>query len=180
MRRWGAVVRRLAPLLLIAGCGSPLPVASFAGQGPDLDPLRFFAGHVRSWGVVEDRSGAPTDTVVTDCLGRVEPDGSLRMAQRLTFGGASAQVRDWHMRRTGPGTYEATATGMVGTGHGSAAGRAFHLTWTLAARPGNPLANVAVNQWMYLQDDGALVNRTTIAKLGVALVGITERFAPVP
>ncbi len=135
---------------------------------------------MRSWGVLEDRSGEPTDTVVTDCDGHIEPDGSLSMSQRLTFGDGSSETREWHMRRTGPGLYEATATGMVGTGQGESAGRVFHLTWTLAARPGNPLANVAVDQWMYLYDGGAMVNRTTISKLGVTLASVTERFAPEP
>ncbi len=102
------------------------------------------------------------------------------MSQRLTFGDGSAEAREWHMRRTGADTYEATADDMVGTGRGTAAGHVFHLTWTLASRPGNPLANVAIDQWMYLQDDGAMVNRTTISKLGVTLASVTERFAPEP
>lgn len=170
----------LAPLLLLAACDAALPVAKFAGSKPEFDPLRFFSGHVRSWGVVENRSGEPTDTVATDCEGQIEPDGSLRMAQRLNFGDGSAKTREWHMRRTGPGTYEATATGMVGTGQGTAAGRVFHLAWILDAKPGNPLANVAMDQWMYLQDGGAMVNRTTISKLGVTLASVTERFAPEP
>jgi hypothetical protein len=176
-------VRRLAGfalLLALTGCDSALPVQHFAGQGPELDPLRFFARHVRSWGVLEDRGGAPTGTVATDCAGQIEPDGSLAMHQHLTYGDGTTERRDWRMRRTGPGTYEATATGMVGTGNGEAAGRVFHLAWTLAARPGNPLANVAMDQWMYLQDDGAVVNRTVVRKLGVVVAEVTEQFAPAP
>jgi len=170
----------LAPLLLLAACDAALPIASFAGSKPEFDPLRFFSGHVRSWGVVENRSGEPTGTVVTDCDGRIEPDGGLVMSQRLTYGDGFSEAREWHMRRTGAGTYEATATGMVGTSQGTAAGRVFHLTWTLDARPGNPLAKVAVDQWMYMEDGGAVVNRTTISKLGVTLASVTEHFAPEP
>lgn len=171
---------RLALLLLLAACEAPLPIARFAGSKPEFDPLRFFAGHVRSWGVVETRSGEPADTVTTDCVGRVEADGSLSMSQRLAFGDGSESAREWRLRRTGPGTYEATATGMVGTGQGESTGRVFHLTWTLATRPGNPFTNVAVDQWMYLQDGGAMVNRTMISKLGVTIASVTERFAPEP
>ncbi len=170
-------------LVLAAGlcaCTQPMPIASFAGPGPQLEPVRFFTGHVRSWGVFEGRSGAPTGTLSTDCQGTLEPGGSLHMVQRLTYGDGKTMTRDWHMRRIAPGRFEATANDMVGTGHGESAGRAFHLRWVLASQPGDPLANVRMNQWMYLMDNGAIVNRTTISRLGVIVAEATEKFERSP
>ena len=166
-----------ALVLALAGCGSGKKVTDFAGTTPVLDPVSFFTGHVRSWGVLE-RSGAPTDVVTTDCVGTVEPDGSLHMVQMLDVGGDRSH-RDWHMRRTGAGQYEATANDMVGTAHGEASGRAFHWTWTLALKPGNSLYNVTMDQWWYAFDDGTMLNRTGISKLGVTVAEVTERFAPI-
>ena len=174
---------RAAVLLLAAvlcACSRPLPVSHFADASPELDPVRFFTGHVRSWGVLENRSGAPTGTLTTDCQGSLEPDGRLHMVQRLTYGDGTAAMRDWHMHRTAPGRFEATANDMVGTAHGEAAGRAFHLRWVLATKPGDPLRNVRMDQWMYLMNDGAMVNRTTITKLGVVAAEVTEGFHKVP
>ena len=165
---------------LVCGCTQPLPVAHFAGPGPQFDPIGFFTGHVRSWGVLENRSGEPTGRVETDCVGTVEADGSLDMQQRLTFGDGSSQQREWRMRRTAPGQFEVTANDVVGIGHGEAAGRAFHLRWVLATEPGVPLRNVLLNQWMYLMGDGALVNRTLVSKLGVTLAEVTEQFERAP
>lgn len=171
---------RLAPvfavLLALAGCSATRNVSDFAGTTPTLDPIRFFTGHVRSWGVLE-RSGAPVDIVTTDCVGTLEADG-LHMVQTLDVGGDPSR-REWHMRQTGPGRYEATANDMVGTAHGEASGRAFHWTWTLATRPGNPLFNVTMDQWWYAYDDGTVVNRTDISKLGITVAQVTEHFAPV-
>lgn len=173
--RW--IVPALAALLL--GCGAPMPVGGFADTAPALDPVRFFTGHVRSWGVVEDRSGQPTSIVTTDCTG--EPDGpdGLRMTQRLIVGADAPVTREWRMRRTGPGMFEATANDMVGTATGAASGRAFHWQWTLALSPGNALMNVTMDQWWYLLDDGSLLNRTSIRKLGFTAAEVTEHFAPV-
>ena len=167
----------LAGGLALAGCGSGKKVVEFAGTTPVLDPIGFFTGHVRSWGVLE-RSGAPTDVVVTDCIGTGEPDGSLHMVQTLDVG-SDRSHRDWHLRRTGTGQYEATANDMVGVAHGEASGRAFHWTWTLAIKPGNSLFNVTMDQWWYAFDDGTMLNRTNISKLGVTVAEVTERFAPV-
>ena len=65
------------------------------------------------------------------------------------------------MRRIGPNRYEATANDMVGTASSKVRSHNFHWTWTLATKPGNALYNVTLEQWMYLMDDGAMVNRTT-------------------
>ncbi len=169
--RWLTLAATCATL---AGCANP----ALSAPGPNLDPLAFFTGHQRSWGVVENRSGAPTAVITTDCRGEAEGPDGLHMVQYLTIGHDAPTRREWHMRRTGPTTYDATANDMVGTAHGVADGRSFHWRWVLATSPGNPLLNVAMHQWMYRMDDGSVVNRTTITKLGITLAEVTERFAP--
>ncbi len=173
--RWGALVG--LAFLVLGSCADPLPIERFAGEGPEFDPVRFFTGHVRSWGVIEDRSGAPTARVTTDCEGEAEGQDGLHMTQRLTIDDGPAQVREWHMRRIGPHRFEASANDMVGTASGEARGRTFHWRWILATRPGDPLGNVVMEQWMYLMDDGAMVNRTTVRKLGFILAEVSEQFA---
>ena len=168
----------LLMLLALAACSDPLPVQAFAKDGPAFDPVTFFTGRVRSWGVLEDRSGQPSSIVTTDCTGAAEGPDALRMTQRLTIGAEPPVTREWRMRRTAPGRYEATANDMVGTATGEAAGRAFHWRWTLALSPGNALKNVTMDQWWYLQPDGSMLNRTTIRKLGIIAAEVTEHFVP--
>ncbi len=169
----------IAAALALSACGH-VPVSHFAGTEPPFDAVAFWTGHHRSWGVIESRGGAPTDTVVTDCVGTPEPDGGLHMVQTLTLGDGSVQHRNWHLRRTAPGAFTATANDMVGEAHGNAAGRAFHWRWVLALSPGNPIKNVTMDQWMYLMDGGAMMNHTTIRKLGVTVAQVSEVFQAVP
>jgi hypothetical protein len=169
----------LVPVALSA-CGNPIPVKHFAGTAPAFDPIVFWSGHHRSWGVLENRSGGPTDTVVTDCVGTPAPDGTLHMVQTLTLGDGTASHRDWHLRRTGPASFVATANDMAGEAVGEAAGRVFHWSWTLELSPGNPLKNVTMDQWMYLMDGGSMMNRTTISKLGITVAEVSEQFQAVP
>ena len=171
--RWIVVV-----FVILTGCSDPLPVVAFAGTSPTLDPVRFFTGHVRSWGVME-QFGAPTSVVTTDCRGEQDGPDGLRMVQTLVIGTDPPQTRTWQMRRAGPGRFEATANDMVGNAVGEASGRAFHWTWTLALSPGNPLKDVTMSQWWYLLEDGSLMNRTTVSKLGITAAEVTEHFAPV-
>ena len=166
----------LLALLLLAGCSRALTPADFAGTAPAFDPLAFFTGHVTSWGVVEDRGGAPTGWLTTDCVGTVEPDGSLRMTQHIAFRDGTGQTRTWHLRRTAPGHYVATANDMVGEAKGAAAGRAFRWSFVIATHPGDPLADVGFTQWMYAMPDGSVVIRTVVRKLGIVLAEVTEQF----
>jgi hypothetical protein len=171
----------VAAAALLTGCSPALPVAHFATTDPAFDPVRFWTGHTHSWGVLENRDGAPTAVVTTDCTGEPEGADGLHMVQHLTIEGEPDQMRDWHMRRVGPHAFEATANDMVGTARGTASGRVFHWSWVLATRPGDSLRDVTMDQWMYLEDDGAMVNRTTITKLGITLAQVTEQFArPTP
>lgn len=166
-------------LLCLAGCSDPLPVQSFAATRPGFDPVAFFTGRVRSWGVLEDRSGQPTSIVETECDGVADGPDGIRMTQTLRIGTDEPVTRAWRMRRVAPGRFEATANDMVGTATGTAAGRAFHWEWTLALSPGNPLKNVTMDQWWYLQPDGSMLNRTTVRKLGFIAAEVTEHFVPV-
>ena len=164
--------------LAVAACSEPVAVAPFGATAPAIDPIRFFTGHNRSWGVLEDRSGSPTSIVETDCVGIADGD-TLKMDQVLKVGTEPPVTRHWTMRRAGAGRYEATANDIVGTAVGDASGRAFHWSWTLALSPGNDLKDVAMDQWWYLMDDGTVLNRTTIRKFGIILAEVSEHFAPV-
>lgn len=169
-----------ALVLTLSACSAPLPVSAFADTRPALDPVLFFTGSIQSWGVLEDRSGQPTEVVTTDGQGTPEGSDGVHFVQRLHKGRDPVTVRDWHMRRTGPGRFEATANDIVGTAQGEAAGRAFHWRWYVALEPGNPIKNVTMDQWWYLLDDGSLLNRTTVRKLGIILAEVTERFVRRP
>jgi len=160
---------------MLAGCGAPLRPEAFAGTTPAFDPVAFWTGRTASWGVIENRDGAPTSIITTTTDGTAEGDGGLHMVQRLVDNGKDS-VRDWHIRRIGKGQFEATANDIVGVARGAPSGRTLHWTWTLAAKPGNALFNVEMEQWMYLADNGTLLNRTIVTKFGVRLAEISEQF----
>ena len=165
----------LCAILLVAGCAAPLRPEAFTNTAPAFDPVTFWTGRMASWGVVENRDGAPTAIVTTTTDATAEGPDGLHMVQHVMTAGKDT-VRDWHMRRLGDGKFLATANDMVGTARGVASGRTFHWTWTLATKPGNGVLNVSMEQWMYLADNGTLMNRTIITKLGVRLAEISEQF----
>jgi hypothetical protein len=161
---------------LIAGCDNKPVESAMAGTGPAFDPVAFFDGRTRSWGVNESRFGAPTERIETDSQGWINEPHQLRMVHHLTFQDGKIQERTWTLWRTGADRFEATANDMVGSAAGEADGRMFHWEWVLARSPGNALMNVPMNQWMYGLADGSAMIRTTVSKFGVILAEVTDRF----
>jgi len=169
-------VKRLiiAALFALASCGTAEKPSQFAGSGA-FNPIAFFTGHETSWGVEENRAGQPTSIVTTDCIGKPDGPGAITMLQTLHTG-ATTTTRLWHMRQTGPATFQATANDMQGTATGTVGGRAMHWRWILETTQGDPLKNVTMDQWFYHMDDGALMIRTTVTKAGILLLQVSEQF----
>lgn len=162
-------------LVMLVGCASMQP-SEFARGKPVFDPAQFFTGHTKSFGVRENRGGAPVASVETETFGRWKGD-TLFLEQDLILGGGKPQHRSWRIRRLDAHHFEATANDVIGTIRGEAYGNVFHWSFTLALSPGNPLANVRMSQWMYLQPDGqTMVNHSTIRKAGVVVSQVTEQF----
>jgi hypothetical protein len=166
----------LLPVLACAGCAHTLQPQDFSGKTPELLPLQFFAGHTHSWGIVETAGGEPEETFETDAIGAVDADGILHWPQHLTFSDGKDQERDWQFRQTGDHTYEGTANDVAGTAHAEAYGNLFHLTFTLERSPGDALKNVAMEEWMVREQDGSVVNRIIVTKLGLTAAMGTEYF----
>lgn len=161
---------------LAAGCDRTPSTPVSTGGGPAFDPVAFFEGHTRSWGVIESRSGTPTERIVTDSHGERDGADRLHMVQHLAFQDGRTQDRDWVLWRTGPDRFDATANDMVGTAQGEVDGRMFHWQWVLVRRPGNALMDVTMKQWMYCMDDGSVTIRTTVSKFGFIVAEVTEQF----
>ena len=126
--------------------------------------------------MIENRSGAPTEWVVTDSNGQKDGNDRLRMVQHLSFQDGTTQERDWTLWRSGPDRFEATANDMVGSAKGTADSSVFNWQWVLARSPGNPVMDVTMKQWMYRLADGSVMIRTTVSKFGIILAEVSEQF----
>lgn len=168
---------RLVALLLpalLGACDSAEPSA-FAGEAPALACDRFFEGHLESWGVFENRSGAPTGVVTTRIDGRRDGD-TVTLAQTLAYPDGHRQDRAFAIRRLDDHHYAATSAEIVGIGLAEGYGNTCRWQYELRLEPGAALGTVWLEQWMYLQPDQTLINRTRISKLGVTLASVTESF----
>jgi uncharacterized protein DUF3833 len=161
--------------VLASGCASLTP-HDFAAETPRFEPDKFFEGAVRSWGVIETRSGQPKSRLRAELHGRREGVDVI-VTQDFTFEDGRTKQRVWRIRRLDEHRYAAFADDVIGPAIGYASGNAFHWTYTLQLRPRNALSRVRMEHWMYLLDDGeTMMNRVVIRKFGVTVAQTTEFF----
>jgi hypothetical protein len=88
------------------------PLAAASVQ-PQVDPLRFFQGRTETVGTVKVMFHKPYRTHSIGA-GRIEPDGSLTLVQRVDDEGKAPHDRRWRVRQTAPDQFTATMSDAIG------------------------------------------------------------------
>ena len=166
----------VAALALLSSCSTTQGPERYADREPVFDPATFFAGRTFASGVFETRSGNPKRRFTQVIDGRMEGE-TLVIDQVFTYEDGEVEPRTWRLSKIDDRTYSATSDAAAGPGTGRVYGDVFLWEWTYMASPGNPLANVNVKQWMYLQDERHAMNRAIVTKLGIQVAQVTEYFS---
>jgi hypothetical protein len=166
MRKRFAAFLVLAAALL-GGCSSISPDAYRAEQ-PRLDVFAYFDGTVDAWGQFEDRSGRVVKRFIVEIRGRVEGE-RLTLDEDFRYSDGTTQKRVWTISRQPGGRYTGTAGDVVGEAAGEAAGNALRWRYVLALEVDGRTWHVDFDDWMYLQDERMMLNRSVMSKFGIRL-----------
>ncbi|MGY3088242.1 hypothetical protein ACVWYF_001275 [Hymenobacter sp. UYAg731] len=169
------VLAALLPLFVLASCSSLKP-ESFSSTTPIIDPVMFFGGHTHSTGVIESRSGKPSERITTQTAG-VFANGILHMEQDLHSEDSKPTHRTFDLKIIDAHHVDATGSDVVGTAHGALYGNYFTWSFRLKIADKGLVQHVNMTQCMYLMPDGkTLIIRSIIRKFGIIVKEITEQF----
>jgi len=149
-------------------------IAAFAfAAALSFDPMRFFSGCTHGEGELKVLLHARQRVVVTG-KGRVEPDGSLVLVQRVERGKPPPKMREWRLRQVAPSRYVGTLSDARGDVTGETTGNRLHLAFT--GRDG-----FQVEQWLTLSADGESADNVLTAKrAGIVVARLNERITKTP
>lgn len=171
----------LVPIMICfiaTGCASLKPPA-FEKSTAKLDPVAFFGGHTKSYGVMESHTGKPSVQITTETIGTVK-DGKVFIEQDLYPGSGQKNHRSWQLKQVDEHNVEATANDIDGTARGKLYGNYFTWTFRLIVKERKFIKHVRMSQYMYLNPDGqSLIIRSVIKKFGIIVTEITEEFKKV-
>jgi hypothetical protein len=163
-------------LATLVGCGKPsLDDPNLSDRKLDLE--RYFDGPTVAYGQFQDILGNVQRRF------KVTIDGTwdgktLTLDERFKYDDGGTERRVWTLRKTGEDSWEGTADGVQGVARGEERGDAFNWRYTidLPRADGESTIRVTFDDWMWLMEDGRLLNRAYMSKAGVRLGEVTIFF----
>ncbi|PQO23821.1 DUF3833 domain-containing protein [Rhodobacteraceae bacterium WD3A24] len=139
--------------------------ADYAGTAPQFDVHRHLAGPMLCEGVIYGPGGRVVSRFVADMEGRW--DGSTGvLTEAFRYDSGTAQDRTWRLHVGNDGSIRAEADDIIGTGLGQQIGAAMRLKYRLKLPESAGGWVLDVTDWMYLVDNGTVINRSQFRKFG--------------
>lgn len=163
----------ICAILMIAGCALSIDGERYQNQTPKLRAEQFFDGHVKAWGIVQNRSGEVVQQFSVDITGSVEGN-ELTFDETFTYLiGDGVKERTWTVKILGDGQYRGSASDIPGPAQGKAFGNALRWKYDMTLPVEDKQYDVTFEDWMWAFDDQRLINRSYIKKFGFVVAEVT-------
>ena len=170
MTRTGLIA---ALALVIAGC-SGMRLEDFADGTPRFRLEEYFAGRTVAHGLFQDRFGRVRRQFRAEIAGRYE-DGVLTLVEDFVYSDGARESGSGGSRRRARAATRAAPT--TSSASPAAPREATSCTGsTTSTSRSATFWQVHFDDWMLLQDDGVMINRATVSKLGLTLGEVTVFF----
>jgi hypothetical protein len=142
--------------------------SDYADEGPVFDIREVLSGPFLSEGVIYDFTGRVNVRFVAKMNGRWDGATGV-LTEDFRYSSGRVQHREWTIVMGEDGAFTATAPDIVGVGQGQQMGAAVRLTYRLRldAEAGGHVLDVV--DWMYLVENGVVMNRSEFRKFGIKL-----------
>ena len=153
--------------------------ADLAARGPRFDLRQHLSGPILCEGVIYGPTGRITSRFVADMQGEWQGNtGVLRETFRYDSG--TVQDRAWTLTLGNNGSIRAEAPDVVGTGVGRAEGPAVEMRYRIRLAPEAGGHVLDVVDWMYLMENGTIMNRSQFTKFGITVAELVATMRRVP
>ena len=144
----------------------------YRDQKPDFDLKTYFNGPVKALGIVQNRSGNIVKRFDVAIIGEWQGNQGTLTEDFRYYEGATQQ-RIWHITDLGNGNYEGRADDVLETAKSTVFGNAAKWGYVMDVPVGDTTYRIRFEDWMWLMNDGVLINRSYMKKFGVTVGEIT-------
>ncbi len=161
----------MAIMSFLTACSGPT-LNHYKGSEPPLDLKEYFSGPIKAWGVVQDRKGHVTRKFDISLVGTWEGDtGTLE--ELFDYYDGKTQKRTWTIKKLTDKSYEGSAGDIIGKATGNLEGNAMRWAYVMDLDVGNKTYRITFDDWMFLMNDGVLINRSYLKKFGITVAELT-------
>lgn len=154
------------------------PPTAYAGTGPAMDISRNLSGEMICQGVIFGPTGRVTSRFVARMVGKWA-DKTATLSEDFAYSGGKTQGRQWAITMGDNGFFTATAPDIVGVAQGQQSGATARMTYRLRLTEAAGGHVLDVVDWLYLTDDGTILNKSEMRKFGVKVAELIATIRPV-
>ena len=165
-------------VVMLSGCAG-VDVTQYQNERPELRLEEYFNGTLDAWGMFQKRDGTVVRRFKVVIDARWEGDSGV-LDEKFTYSDGTRQRRVWKITRTGDNTYSGRADDVVGVAEGRVSGNSLHWVYTLSLPVDGKVYEVQFDDWMHLQEDGVMLNRSVMKKFGFRVGEVTLFFKKRP
>ncbi len=150
-------------------------VDAYARKTPLLDLRRYLDGPLTASGVFIGLSGHAQRRFTIEMNGSWTGN-SGRLEERFRYDDGETGERCWELEFAGDGEFSATAHDVPGVAKGAQSGNVAAMRYRLRVPRKSGEVVVSMQDWLYLIDDGTLINRARMSKFGLKVGEIIACF----
>lgn len=148
---------------------------NYAETEPTFDFRRHLCGPMKSEGIIYGPSGRVVSQFVAD-MEAIWEGNSGELHETFHFASGNVDHRLWKINLSETGSYTATASDVVGQAQGQIKGMAAQSRYKIRLGPEAGGHVLSANDWMYLSENGVILNRSQFRKFGIK---VGELFATI-
>ena len=153
--------------------------SDYADQLPRFDIREVLNGEMITEGIIYGPTGRVSSRFVAT-MNAAWQGQSGTMTEDFTYSSGRVQKRAWAFTLAGEnGAFTATAPDIIGTANGQQMGAAVRLTYRIQLPPDAGGYVLDVVDWMYLLENGSVMNRSEFRKFGIKVAELVATFRPV-
>jgi hypothetical protein len=151
--------------------------ADYRDHAPAFDPRTHLCGPIQCEGVIYGPTGRVASRFVADMHGSWDGAvGTLREDFRYDSG--LEQARCWTLHLGNDGDIRALAPDVPGEGSGQVSGSSVVLRYKIQLAPSAGGHVLDVTDWMYLMENGTILNRSQFFKWGIKVAELVATMRP--
>ena len=152
--------------------------SDYAGTAPLFDPRVNLGGKMMSEGILYGPTGKVVTTFVAEMNGDWQGD-SATLSENFRYDSGTVQARKWVITMGQGGAFTATADDIIGTAKGQTSGNSLQMIYRLRLAPEAGGHVLDVVDWLYLTEDGTILNKSEMRKFGIKVAELVATIRPV-
>lgn len=158
-------------LTLLAGCMA-IKIENYQDESPKLNFAEYFSGTLKGYGIIQDWRGNVVSRFDVDMNGTWEGnEGTLE--EEFRFYSGKTQHRTWKITKDAKGNFVGRADDIIGQAEGSVVGNSANWSYSMDLDVDGSNYRIKFDDWMWLMNDGVVVNRSYFKKFGFTVAELT-------